>query len=904
MTREDEALVRILVGQRLVSESALQQALEQIRGKQTTRDLGSILLQQGAISKEKLATAQRLVKLAAPVAVGKKASDELSSSAARRRGSSADDSASRKRPSGEGLASALPSTRPDATVPEAPTPLMTPKVERELPPEKARFGQYEVVEKIAKGGMGVVYKVRHVGLDRLYALKVLVQGAHADGEVLERFRREAKTAARLDHPSIVRVHDAGTEDGFPYLVMDLIEGESLANIVRSEGVSPRKAALITRSIARALAHAHENGVVHRDVKPDNVLIDKNTGEPRLSDFGIVKDLEAGETDAKLTRTGLTLGSPCYMSPEQASGRHKDVGPCSDIYSLGATLYEMLAARPPFEGDSIHDIMSKVVRDDPVPPRRLNNSVHPELEAVCLKTLEKDMTRRYPTAAALADDIDRYLEGNHVLAKPAGPLTKAWRIARRNRAAAGFAAILLLLLVAFAANEVVKGAREHRERAERVTSLLQKGYDALASAKRPDVAELDARRAYREAMKSFELVLEQDPSSAAAKGGRLDAIKGLAQRLIARREMGFAEFVLDQLDDIAASSSDVKSMMEAARNSEWVDLARKAEQQGDLVEALRCLKEGLKIMQQAGLAGDALEPRIKELEVEIAARKTGEDCKTLIALAKKREDANDLVGALEAYRQALALDGRNAAVKGSIAAIEGHLRHQVEDTLDEADAVLRKALALVPSESSSRADFSASLELGRGLVAQAKERIGSRDFAAALDAARRAVSAFTEAGECGSALSARLDAQAARKKVESLESAKFANRELEEAKTLEESGNSKLAANDYARAKADFVAAATRYKVASESGSVKQGASAARADAKKAREAAQVLSRRASCCARLATRTTPRARRRRRRTRATPSRLAGSGRRPRSSGPRPRSPLPRPRTLSARGAPRT
>src|SRR5262249_12431053 len=261
--------------------------------------------------------------------------------------------------------------------------------------EPQRFGDFELLQEIARGGMGVVYRARQMTLNRIVALKMILSGRLATDEDITRFRTEAEAAARLQHPHIVAVHDVGAIDGQHYFSMDFIEGISLAQKLQNGPLPGRTAARYVRLIARAIHHAHKQGILHRDLKPSNILIDAE-GEPHITDFGLAKRLGG---DSGQTRTGVVLGTPSYMAPEQAAGKSQQLGPPCDIYGLGAVLYELITGRPPFRAETPLDTVMQVMDRDPPPPRLLNSNIDHDLETICLKCLEKDPRRRYPTAEA-------------------------------------------------------------------------------------------------------------------------------------------------------------------------------------------------------------------------------------------------------------------------------------------------------------------------------------------------------------------------------------------------------------------------------------------------------------------------------------------------------------------------
>jgi serine/threonine-protein kinase len=261
-----------------------------------------------------------------------------------------------------------------------------------------QFGEFTLLEEVGQGGMGVVYRARQTSLDRSVALKVIQRGERA------RFQFEAEAAARLDHPNIVPVYGVGEQDGQPYLCMKYVEGTTLARLVADSPLPPRAAARYVAEVARAVHYAHEHGILHRDLKPSNVLIDRE-GRPYVSDFGLAKQVVGGP---QLTVSNTILGTPSYMPPEQASGCRGQLSPASDVYSLGAILYELLTGRPPFRAATAVDTLMQVLDQEPVPPRVLNPQVDRGLELICLKCLQKHADLRYPSAAALADDLDRFL----------------------------------------------------------------------------------------------------------------------------------------------------------------------------------------------------------------------------------------------------------------------------------------------------------------------------------------------------------------------------------------------------------------------------------------------------------------------------------------------------------------
>ncbi len=332
---------------------------------------------------------------------------------------------------------------------------------------------YDIVGRLGRGGMGIVYRARQHGLDRLVALKMLRGGGHADPESLARFRIEVRAVARLRHPNVVQVFDVGESGGLPFVSLELLEGGSLE---ARNGGNPQPedgSATLVATLARAIASAHDLGIVHRDLKPANVLFSRD-GVPKITDFGLAKRLD--EDDGQ-TQSGQVMGSPSFMAPEQARGEARDVGPGADIYSLGAILYEMLTGRPPFKGGSPLETLNQVIRIDPVAPSKLRPGLSRDLETICLKCLGKERSQRYLTANALADDLDRFLEGLPIEARRVRAVERAWKWSKREPAAASLA----LIVVAAVAASTFFGLRAVETSRNQVNQLRSEGSNALVLA---------------------------------------------------------------------------------------------------------------------------------------------------------------------------------------------------------------------------------------------------------------------------------------------------------------------------------------------------------------------------------------------------------------------------------------
>jgi WD40 repeat protein len=316
----------------------------------------------------------------------------------------------------------------------------------------SRVGDYEILGELGRGGMGIVYKAWHARLRRAVALKVLLGGEYARDEYRARFRAEAEAVARLQHPNIVQVFDAGEwvanplSPPVPFITLEYVDGGSLSGRLSEKALAPAQAADWVATLARAVDYAHAQGIVHRDLKPSNVLL-TGDGRLKLCDFGVAKQVTGSDLQ---TVGGLLMGTPEYMAPEQADGGGRNAGPAADVYSLGAILYTMLTGRPLFQSTTVIETLDQVRTQEPVPPRRLRPSVPRDLETICLKCLRKDPRRRYPTAAALADDLDRFRSGRTIQARPAGWLERGWKWARRRPAVALLsAAVVVVTLVGFA-----------------------------------------------------------------------------------------------------------------------------------------------------------------------------------------------------------------------------------------------------------------------------------------------------------------------------------------------------------------------------------------------------------------------------------------------------------------------
>lgn len=329
-------------------------------------------------------------------------------------------------------------------------------------PTPRRFGDYELLEEIARGGMGIVHRARQISLDRIVAVKRILSGADAGREFVRRFRTEAAAAAILQHPNIVAVHEVGVQDGQHFFSMDYIDGQNMAQLVGSRPMVPKVAARYVSQIASAVEYAHSKGILHRDLKPSNILVDRATNQPHVTDFGLARRMDG---ESSLTMTGQVLGSPHFMPPEQAGAERGKIGRTSDIYSLGGILYYLLTARAPFQGESLESTLHQVLHAEPVPPRLLNPVVPRDVEVICLKCLEKDPGRRYQTAIELAAELDRFLANEPIHARPAGPFDRAWRWCRRHPVVASLGAFSILLLVIIGIGAPIAILRVDRARAE-------------------------------------------------------------------------------------------------------------------------------------------------------------------------------------------------------------------------------------------------------------------------------------------------------------------------------------------------------------------------------------------------------------------------------------------------------
>lgn len=316
-------------------------------------------------------------------------------------------------------------------------------------------GEYELEEVIGRGGMGVVHRARQPGLNRRVALKMIAAGRDASPSLVDRFRREVEAAARVNHPAIVPIYDVGTRDGVPFFTMELLEGGTLTDRLDGKPMAVDAAVDLIERLARAIDHAHRQGIIHRDLKPSNILFSAD-GNAKVTDFGLAKQLGAAPDLA--TRSSVLLGTPTYMAPEQASGRADEVGASADVHALGVILFECLTGRPPFLLTTPLETLERIRTDEPPCPSRFRSGLPRDLVTICLTCLEKEPGRRYATAGALADDVDRFRRGLPILARPSGPLNRLAKWSRRRPAEAGITALIALAMVG-----TIAGLWVHRSR---------------------------------------------------------------------------------------------------------------------------------------------------------------------------------------------------------------------------------------------------------------------------------------------------------------------------------------------------------------------------------------------------------------------------------------------------------
>ena len=412
-----------------------------------------------------------------------------------------------------------------------------------------RFGNYELLEPLGKGGMGVVFKARQLGLNRIVALKRIRSAEFAGDDEIQRFHAEAEAAAALDHSGIVPIYEVGQVGGEPYFSMGYVAGESLQDRLAAGPLAPRVAAEIVQQVADAVEYAHQRGIIHRDLKPGNILLDVD-GKPRVTDFGLAKHTA---DDSGLTMTGQILGTPAYMPPEQARSQHDQVGPRSDVYSLGAVLYALLTGRPPFQAASRDEIIRQLLHDEPLPPRKLNPSIPADLETIALKCLEKEPARRYSSAQELAADLGRFLHHEPVSARPISTTARALRWCKRKPLATGLIALATILVLLVTIGAPLIAVRESRHASD-LTKALKKANDETTRATQA------THKAQQESQKA------QLATKATEQQLRVANAQRLASESNAARLQFPVRSTLLALESIRVTAGDPKPVLSVAENA--------------------------------------------------------------------------------------------------------------------------------------------------------------------------------------------------------------------------------------------------------------------------------------------------------------------------------------------------
>ncbi|MFI5459465.1 MAG: protein kinase [Isosphaerales bacterium] len=511
------------------------------------------------------------------------------------------------------------------------------------------FGDYEIVREIARGGMGVVFQARQLSLNRLVALKMILAGQLADDADVRRFHIEAEAAANLDHPGIVPIFEVGQHEGQHYFSMAFIEGQSLSQRLAGGPLPSREAAELIGRVADAIEYAHQRGVIHRDLKPANILLDQN-GNPRITDFGLAKKVKG---DSGLTGSGQIMGTPSYMPPEQAGGKRGAVGPPADVYALGATLYALLTGRPPFQAASVMDTVIQVISDEPVPPQRLNASVPRDLETICLKCLEKDQARRYASAAALGEDLRRFLAGEPIAARPVSRVERAWRWSLRNRLAAAMLSMVVVLTVTGTLTITSLWLRAERSRRQAVAA----GREAVAASQRAERSREEAvtagQRAEANAATARRAVNDYLDRITASPQLQRPGLSGLRRDLLTQALAYYDSFLRESAADtdlrveaadaqnraamILAELGDTSRSLEAGRRAVALNEQLVHDQPGQnthrhrLAQALNSLGNALRTTRRSDLALDAYHRAAETHEALLRAEPGNVDCATELAV---------------------------------------------------------------------------------------------------------------------------------------------------------------------------------------------------------------------------------------------------------------------------------
>jgi serine/threonine-protein kinase len=562
---------------------------------------------------------------------------------------------------------------------------------------------YKILGELGRGGMGVVYRAKHIGLNRQVALKMILAGSHASVQELARFRAEAEAVAHLQHPNIVQVYDVGEHDGCPFFSLEFIDGGCLTDRIGNTPQPPAEAARTVQVLAAAMEYAHKRGIMHRDLKPANILLAQD-GTPKITDFGLAKRLEG---DSSQTRTGSILGTPSYMAPEQALGQSKEVGPAADIYALGAILYELLTGRPPFQGTTLLETVQMVRAAEPVPPSRLQPGLPRDVETICLMCLRKEPHKRYATSGLLAEDLRRFLAKEPIQARPTPLWERVAKWGRRRPAAAA-----LIVVSSLAAVTVMAGgwlfARQEAKRAEearQLTALAQRN-EKLAVERRIEAEREHARaeKNFQEALAAVDVMLTRVGEKRLAHEPRMERLR----RDVLQQALSFYQGFL------AAAEKDPTVRSETARAYRRVGDIE--DMLGDYAASEREYRSAINLLQE--LAAKA--PQNADLRAELAAAKNQLGI-VLEATGRSRE-AQPLLQAAMEIRSKLVADF--PAVADYRRGLAGNLHNQglflqTGNRLTEADMAYGKAAQLfgeLAAQFPKEADY--RLELARTLANRA------------------------------------------------------------------------------------------------------------------------------------------------------------------------------------------